>query len=1316
MSALSPQPSACPAVLFLPDQRQVTGYAACSSQGDDIRFTLVTDGLAVTPRTACTLRLGTMTTPDYVALQETVAVSPGAATGELLLRAPHENVLVRECLLARLALQERGITVESALARTRQIANATLDDLLREFLPALSDHLFDLSSRPHRRLSRDALHAGMTTVRKRGGQIRVGLLDCLEEYYADYLPSPELLRKQDRDEYDLENLGLVDLAEFEEHLAIERIIRTGEATHEDALEQLALRVAVLLGVNPLALRLPIHVAQICTAFRTAINQLELASDVVIEVQDFFAANVIDQLDTVYDKLNAYFAQELGIFPDLEKRLGNDGSLLAKIRMQQNPRPVRDRSSTVPQPAPETEALDDSLSLNLEQAHSAVQRESGGRTAKTQALPADGDGWLSGPTQPLASDSAQERHVGTNPDALYAAVVRALDLQNPPLVTAAGGVTAGASASKAPPADARTLTAALSELQSDDTLAALLRQGTTLTDYLKSDAGRVQALTGTQGFDHESFTQIALVDRLFGTLRTDLRAAPPLEDSLGALQIPLARLALHEPQFFVERDHAARNVIDKLAELSAAANYPNRLLETRVRDIIERIVTNYRDDSSVFESALEEIDKLVDRQKRALARNVERVSKTYQGQERLQQAQQAANQALRARVRPPRAPRVLVELVDGGWRELLVLSHLKEGAGGKLWRACIKALDVLSLWLLAEQHGQNPSRREHLRKEAAATIVAMEQQQLFSLPANVGLAPVFVELREILAGLRPVSTVHVLAADGRPQPKPEVVRERIEQLPRLRRWVRRVEELRTGTWLSYRDAQGHRRRMQLAWISGARDRYIFVDERGQKHADMTAVQLARQLSKGVKPPTPSEQLSLVDQSMYDTLEQLQQKLSFTRNYDRLTQLINADTLRRQLERALVHSRRRHSHHALLYIDIDKFSLVNEMYESQAGDDVLVEFSRLFAQIHDSRMSSARIRDDEFALLMLNCRLADAAALAEKLVADVAASAIEIDGEPVSFTISVGVAPVVEYLASADDVLANAQSAMRQVKRDGGNGVSVFRESANLRAELEQQRAEAENLIAMTLETERFVLQAQPIYRTSHWGEKNARPAAYEVLLRIRSDAGDLVSPTDFISVAEQYGYMKQVDRWVVNATFEWINSQVDAGREVPLLSMNISGNSVSDDSFLEYLLEQISEHGVGTNLLCFEITEAGTISNMVKASDFVRTFRNIGCKFSVDDFGTNVDSHNYLRELPVDFVKIDGSLISGIETDADSLAMTRSINDLAHFMGQQTIAEFVESDPVIGQLRDLGVDLLQGWGIGRPQALDVLANELDMVKT
>ncbi|MFT7263733.1 MAG: diguanylate cyclase (GGDEF)-like protein, partial [Halioglobus sp.] len=454
--------------------------------------------------------------------------------------------------------------------------------------------------------------------------------------------------------------------------------------------------------------------------------------------------------------------------------------------------------------------------------------------------------------------------------------------------------------------------------------------------------------------------------------------------------------------------------------------------------------------------------------------------------------------------------------------------------------------------------------------------------------------------------------------------------------------------------------------------------------------------------------------LVDRSMFETLEDVQKSLSFNKNHDTLTKLINKETFIDQLTRALRHAQRKHSQHAVLWLNIDNFALVNEVYDRVNGDQVLTEFARLLSQLHSKRSSSARLQSDEFAVLLLDRSLEQAKLYAEKIRSDIESSSVEIEGEKVTFTVSIGVAPVVDYYPEVEEILQGAHDAMKIAKGKGRNCVVVFEEDSQQAQTYQNLQAQAEAEIRQTIETDRFALRAQPIVQTKIESGSTVSQH-YELLLALTEPDGTLTSPIKFIENAERYGYMTLVDRWVVKEAFSWISHLIDNQKVVPNISINLSGHSVTDDAFMEYLLEQISEFGVGTNRLCFEITETGTISNLIKAADFVRTFKNIGCKFSIDDFGTGMASHNYLRELPVDYVKIDGTFITSIDTNRNDYAMARSINDLAHFLGQETIAESVENDAIIACLQEIGVDYLQGWGISVPRLLSEITDELSTIE-
>ncbi|RLA48198.1 MAG: diguanylate cyclase [Gammaproteobacteria bacterium] len=1185
----------------------------------------------------------------------------------------------------------------------QQQSLSQLEQLLLPFFDDLTGYLVDLSSRIKQPKSGENLHYNASIIMRRMGQkIIRDMVQQTQDYYQDLTPAQTDDQLWQHNIEDANELDLIDIQDFEDFLAIDRMITLGVDLHQVLLEALVIRLATLIDTDPNKIRLPMHVRQLCGVFQRALTAQKIPKEVLPHIFDYFARYFIRQLDDYFIALNAILA-ERGVRPDVEQEIRSHGSLLGDQKHAQKPR------RKTPTAKPEAAAHDPSL-------HETVPVESG-KTNLDQVHRQLGE-QLTGAIGHFS------------PASLYRSVIDALNFKREAegladgetlaSGTALSGTWDGATVASTEVdqdslADAHTIAQALGTLQRDSQVRADVQQSDSLREYLASNKDQIGSLRNTSGLTADSLNQLDMVDNLFGTIKSQLDVTSELKPALGNLQIPLAKLALLEPRFFVDRSHVARTVVDKLSQLATSANFPNKALEGRINNIVDEITLDYESDSSVFDVALEKIDKLVAQQERALSRNIERVVRTQEGQERLQKARQAVAKVISARIKPPAAPRVLMDLVESGWRDLLVLTHVKEGPDSYAWTEHIKTLDLLCLWLNEQQQGDIDEDLVVQRGLEAEPLIDLIGQQIANaLPTNISHEIVLLELRDILAGNRDVVCAEVSAELADVQPEPAEVRAKIEDLPRLRRWVNRVEQLQKDSWLAYRDKDGQKRRMQLAWISEARDRYIFVNERGQKIADLSAIKLARQLSRGVQPPAPADKLSVVDQSMYHTLEHVQKTLSFARNHDSLTKLINRETFLDQMSRALRHTQLKQSQHAVLYLNIDQFSLVNDVYDRVNGDQVLLEFAKLLAQMHGKKSSSARIDADEFALLLLDRPMELALQVAEKIRRDIEASSVDIDGESVTFTVSIGVAPILEHSPGVEDVLDAARTAMHHAKEDGRNRVVAYEEEQARASTYKQDKVRTRQDLEKALATERFVLRAQPIVQTTVDGTGSST-LHFELLLGLLNKDGTLASPVEFIESAERYGFMSLVDRWVVREAFNWISQLMDAQKVVPNLAINLSGSSVTDDSFMDYLLEQISEFGVGTSRLCFEITETGTISNLVKAADFVRAFRNIGCKFSIDDFGTGLASHNYLRELPVDYVKIDGSFVTGIHKNRSDYAMARSINDLAHFLGQETIAESVENDEIIVKLEEIGVDYLQGWGIGKPKLLAEVSDHLSSIE-
>jgi len=245
------------------------------------------------------------------------------------------------------------------------------------------------------------------------------------------------------------------------------------------------------------------------------------------------------------------------------------------------------------------------------------------------------------------------------------------------------------------------------------------------------------------------------------------------------------------------------------------------------------------------------------------------------------------------------------------------------------------------------------------------------------------------------------------------------------------------------------------------------------------------------------------------------------------------------------------------------------------------------------------------------------------------------------------------------------------------------------------------------IRKALTEERLVLFYQTVYELVPHGTEMAH---CEILLRIKSESGELISPAQFIPIAEKYNVMTDVDRWVLSHVFNWVASHQHK-YETPKLLINLSGMSFINDDFLEFVIEQLQTRDIDPKRLAFEITETAAVDNMDKANVFIDRIRKMGCHFALDDFGSGFSTFSYLKKLPIDYLKIDGSLVKNLSTDRIDREMVRAINDIGHTVGAKTIAEFVEDDETLNHLRSMGVDYAQGYGLSEPQALSGLSAHL-----
>jgi diguanylate cyclase (GGDEF)-like protein len=430
----------------------------------------------------------------------------------------------------------------------------------------------------------------------------------------------------------------------------------------------------------------------------------------------------------------------------------------------------------------------------------------------------------------------------------------------------------------------------------------------------------------------------------------------------------------------------------------------------------------------------------------------------------------------------------------------------------------------------------------------------------------------------------------------------------------------------------------------------------------------------------------------------------ERLSWQASHDALTGLVNRREFEIRLRTALDKLSLQPSEHSLMFLDLDQFKVVNDTCGHAAGDQLLKQTSMLLHETLGASGLLARLGGDEFGVLLENCDANSAIGTAERLRLALQELRFVWNGCVFSISVSVGLVHVAEADAM-EQTLRSADMACYMAKEKGRNRVQVYHPSD---AELVERVGEMAwvQRIRNGLDEQRFCLFAQEI-RSLNKDEPDR--SCVELLLRLHDEDGKLVQPGSFIPAAERYGLMPLIDRWVVRNAFALLASRLNSSEPVQLSScaINLSGATFSDDDFIDYVRRQFDLYRVPPGMICFEITETSAIANLSSAKRFIQALKKLGCRFSLDDFGTGMSSFSYLKHLPVDYIKIDGSFVTEMLNSKVDRAMVETIAHIARVMGKRTVAEFVESSEILQALREIGVDYGQGYAIGKPAPFETM---------
>ncbi|MCP4290168.1 MAG: DUF1631 family protein, partial [Gammaproteobacteria bacterium] len=826
----------------------------------------------------------------------------------------------------------------------------------------------------------------------------------------------------------------------------------------------------------------------------------------------------------------------------------------------------------------------------------------------------------------------------------------------------------------------------------------------ITQLLEQSLASKGRSAGTVRLDIESRNTITATEQLLSALNQDNRLSRGLQSLVGSLKVPVIREALENPALLDDANHPARKLlesIDELAPYSSTVDTEEPLLQ-----IIENISSASAEQSqNQLIDATHKIESLLSCKREAFEQNLATVVESSRQNELLKKARHAVEQQLKQRLENLSVPVIVDRLLKLGWPGLLIQSVVSKSKPENKTKAYLGALDFL---LKLFDQGREPAPLASNKLNNLITILrrgfddypvhSSEAKRLIA-EIEAGLSEGGANLKSLIENRVAINESYIRELIDKQAPIPGNAED--NAIPNSK-WGELIRTIDKGDWIVQKREQNQVRLINLAWRNSANTRFMFVDGNGNKTFDMNAVTLAGQFESGKFSLLESRELPMVERAVERMLKSTFSRISKESQIDELTGLLNRKALSKKLSTLLNHSIADGNHHALLLLDIDQFAMINDICGYEGGDQLLKSVTRIITSYQQQGAVIARTGDDEFAVLLERTTVDRGFQIAETQRQALEAFKFSWEHQSIPVSVSIGIVAVDNAGTNAQSLLKAASSACNLAKQSGRNCCKVFQLSDE---ELQQQQKLVKSVpvIEEALEKNKISLHGQLI-TPLFMGEGNDH---YEVLLRLLDDNNRPSNPSDFISAAEKYDRMRPVDRWIIDTFFSWAKKHSNQISSIEGFSLNLSGQSLMDDSFRAYIVKHLRDGALPPAKIGFEITETAVVKNIDLVNAFMQEIKQFGCKFYLDDFGSGYASYSYLKDLAVDCIKIDGVFVKEILKEKSSHAMVKSITEIAHHMNKQVIAEYVESEASIIELRELGVDYAQGYGVGIPQPLNTI---------
>jgi len=793
-------------------------------------------------------------------------------------------------------------------------------------------------------------------------------------------------------------------------------------------------------------------------------------------------------------------------------------------------------------------------------------------------------------------------------------------------------------------------------------------------------------------------RVDVTDRLLSHMLADPTTPQRLKSLIKPLSTRLLSMAVTSPSGIADNNQPLVNLINQLEHL-AMFLLNDEGADEGVRREYEEVVKKLVDSDG-------RDPKLVDELSKRLASLEQRAGNEYQGnisnwvgvcesRERGRLARGEVRRTLNAAFDGKRIHKVIDELLQVGWRNLLDMVCANLGMQSERWS---RYWDLLwSLHLMTGGEGEAPS-------EGLMDLDSLVGGMRDAL-AYIGTDPVVVNdvlgridtaVRRSRASLDREDDYLLFCpilpdSENEPEHMPASV-----SPSDWERAIAQVEDLPLGALIWMRGKETSKA-LRLIWRNEDGSRLAVTDTMGKKVKVLRRSRLAEAFLRGqARAQAPSDR-RIVTRAADAALSEMQERLQYHETHDPLTGLSNQRRLIGSLTQLLLTEAGVSNRHALGFLELDRYDTLTGTFGYSVGERMLTAVARLLEGVAPDAVCLAYMGGSRFGFLAPVMDREHAMEIGESIRAGLNVMPFDLQGKPFRISGSLGLAMLLGDNSSPEKLISAASVACLAAQREGGDRVVMFREDNDLISrQLDHMRgwAQAEDVI----KAGRRKLRYQPIVPLDSSADLSPH---CEILLSVYDDQGVPLPLQSFIAAAEAFNMMREVDRQVIEEAFSWVNAHPLKVREIGGVAINLSGQSLSDPGLINYIRAGIERFAIPVEMVSFEVTETAAIVNLDQAAIILEDIKSLGCRIALDDFGAGMSSYSYLKRLPVDFVKIDGSFVKDILVSPHDREIVKSFNEIAHFMGKKTIAEYVENQEILELLRDIGVDYAQGFAIGKP---------------